>query len=67
MGRGGEVVERASTGFGREDRKEIRWGWETQGKESFCLFFNIAKLEHIYRLRGRKHKRRRVWKLRGEN
>lgn len=48
------MVGRASIGFSREGRREIRWGQETQRKEGFCLFLNVAKVEHIYRLRGRK-------------
>lgn len=49
------MVGRVSIAFSREGRREIRWGWETKGKEDFCLFLNVAKPELIYRLRGRKH------------
>lgn len=41
----------SSIGFSREERKEVRWGWEKQGKESVYLFLNVAKLEHIYRFK----------------
>lgn len=51
MGRGSEKVGKSSMGFSTEERKAIRWGWEKQGKESFYLFLNVAKLEHIYRFK----------------
>lgn len=51
-------METASIGFSREGRREIRWCWETQGKEGFCLFLDVAKLERIYRPRDRKPWRR---------
>lgn len=51
MGRRREEAGKSSIGFSREERKEIRWGWEKQGKESFYLFLNVAKLEYIYRFK----------------